>query len=250
MALEKAFSEAFIHRLARPRVCSALPRGPFGLAARGCLAPLGSGFEAAPWSEHWVLGRQLRAFSLWHLLLLTEVESPVIRAAHVTPQDLVVAVEICRCAWPETAVGGRSWRRRLANFWRLAGGGFARQLKAFAEYRQDFESPPDFRIVPPERCGSSSPRGQPPLLFELLIATMQIARCGRAEAWGVSPAEAAWYRMEWLKQRGADVDFIAADDREEQERLAQLNPKLHAALLAGAAKALRKKPKGKEEQHG
>jgi hypothetical protein len=207
VALDPAFSEAFLHRLARN----------------------------SEWSAHRVLGRRLRPFSLWHLLLLSEVESPLIQAAPIAAHDLVVGVELCRCVYPASTLGGRSLWRRILNAWHIAGGGLSRQVERFRAYREDFESPPDYSIVPPERS-SGTTRGQPPLLFQLLVATIKVARCGRQEAWGVSPGEAAWYRAEWLKERGCDVDFIDAAVKAEQVKLEVIDPSLHQALLAGAAK--------------
>lgn len=194
----------------------------------------------AEWSGHRVLGRRLRPFSLWHLLVLTGIESPFVQPldpkAPPSGGDLVTAVDICRNRYPEARVGGRGWLRRAANFLRLAGGGFIRQAQMFLSYRAAFEAGPEFQIVPSRHASSGEPRGQPPLIFEMVIAAMKVARCSRAEAWNLPPGEAAWYRSEWLRERGADVDFLTPEVQADQERLAHDAPDVHAALVRGAAK--------------
>lgn len=211
MLLEAAFTEAFFHRLPRR-------------------------FDARdPWSAHRVLGRWLRPFSVWHALLLTREASPFTEGgsrARVAPADLVKAVTACRLRYPASEVHVRfSWRA----FWRMLGGGFAREVETFSAYLADFQSVPEYTVVPPKSAGES--RTPAPETLRLVRAVMGCTGCTRAEAWDCPLGEARWWYALWLQERGADLDFTSASVRAEQQRLEAENPALHASLVRGAHKS-------------
>ena len=211
MLLEAAFTEAFLHRLTRR-------------------------FDARdPWSAHCVLGRPLRPFSVWHALLLTRESSPFTMGggvARVAPPDLLKAVTVCQLRYPFNAVSLRfSWRA----FWKMLGGGFAREVEGFNAYLSDFQTVPEYTVVPPKSAGES--RTPAPETLRLVRAVMGCTGCSRAEAWDCPMGEARWWYALWLQERGADLDFTSAHVRAEQEQLEREQPGLHAALVRGAQKA-------------
>lgn len=216
MLLEAAFTEAFFHRLPRR-------------------------FDARdPWSAHRVLGKRLRPFSIWHALLLTQEASPFTMGggvARVAPPDLVKAVSVCRLRYPLSRPDGRmggprfSWRA----FWRMLGGGFAREVEAFNTYLEDFQTVPEYTVVPPKSAGEA--RTPAPETLRLVRAVLACTGCSRAEAWDCPMGEARWWYALWLQERGADLDFTSAHVRAEQEQLERENPALHAALVRGARRS-------------
>jgi hypothetical protein len=212
--IEAAFAEAFIHRWPRR-------------------------FDARdPWSGHRVLGKRLRPFSIWHALLLTREASPFTMGggvARVAPGDLVKAVAVCQMRFPWSGPDGQiqprfSWR----TFWRMLGGGFAMEVEAFQAYLADFQTLPEYTVIPPRNAGES--RTPAPETLRLVRAVIGCTGCSRQEAWDCPLGEARWWFALWLQERGADLDFTSAGVRAEQEQLEQENPELHAALVRGAAR--------------
>ncbi len=208
MMLEAAFAEAFFHRL------------PARFFARD------------PWSAHSVLGQRVRPFSVWHALLLTKEASPFTTgggAGRIAPADLLKAVAVCRLQYPQNEL---RLSFSLRSFWRMLGGGLAREVEAFNAYLADFQTLPEYTIIPPRGCGE--PRTPAPETLRLVRAVMGCTGCSRAEAWDCPVGEARWWYALWLQERGADLDFVSAHVRAEQEQLERENPKLHAALVRGA----------------
>lgn len=211
MLFEAAFTEAFFHRLPRR-------------------------FDAHdPWSAHRVLGKRLRPFSIWHALLLTREASPFTMGggvARVSPPELVKAMRVCRLRYPDSLV---SLRFSVRAFWRMLGGGFAREVEAFNAYLADFQTVPEYTVVPPKSAGES--RTPAPETLRLVRAVISCTGCSRAEAWDCPMGEARWWYALWLQECGADLDFTSAHVRAEQEQLEREQPGLHAALIRGAQKA-------------
>lgn len=215
MLIEAAFSEAFLHRL------------PVRFDRQD------------PWSAHRVLGVRLRPFSVWHAFLLTREESPLTQVREgqmsIGPADLLKAVDICRLRYPQNEIQPRfSWRA----FWRMLGGGFEREVEAFKGYLADFQTVPDYTVIPPRNAGES--RTPAPETLRLVRAVIGCTGCRRDEAWDCPLGEARWWFALWLQERGADLDFTSAKVREEQAILERENPALHAALIRGAQRAREK----------
>lgn len=208
MALEPAFSEAFIHRL----------------PAR---------FSAAdPWSEHRVLGRRLRPLSLWHLLLLAEIESPLITGNPVGPHDLLRATSICRCLYPAVDLSARSTFRAA---WSVLGkGALRRQIEAFRAYNADFHPVPKFTIVPREGGSSAEPLGAAPELLQMVADVMHITHLPPAGAWNMAPGEARWWQLMTWKSQGVAVDFMTPKHRASEEEIRLKDPALYSRLTKAA----------------
>lgn len=119
--MDPAFGEAFVHALARP-------------------------FRPSnPWSGHKALGERLRPFCLWHSFLLEQMGSPFVTGAAVTAADLSRAVAVCRCRYGETVAPTRF---SLVAFWKVLGRGLAVEVQRFREYVADFQTRPDYRVIP------------------------------------------------------------------------------------------------------
>src|SRR4051812_32271987 len=126
--METEFAEAFLHR---------------GAGSRSSFKRKWEG-----WSGHVVLGRRLKAFSLWHEFLLEAIESPLVRAVAALPREegaeaLARAVSICRCGFGEWDVAPV---RGLRVMWRLMGRGLEAELSAFREYVRDYQVLPAYTI--------------------------------------------------------------------------------------------------------
>ena len=210
--MDPAFAEAFLHALASP-------------------------FRANdPWSGHKVLGRRLRPFCLWHSFLLEQMGSPFVTGAGVTAADLSRAVAVCRCRYGGVS---RTPRFSLAAFWKVLGRGLGSEVQLFREYVADFQTRPDYRVIPPR--GATGPaRGQAPEYLRLVAEVIAMTRCSRQEAWEMPVGEARWWFALGLKNRGADLDFADAEQRAAEEReiaaLKARNPGLHEALRAAGRK--------------
>ena len=208
MALEPSFSEAFIHALKRP-------------------------FRPQdPWSAHRVLGRRLRPFSLWHLLLLQEMESPLspLVGGEAMPGDVAAAVAVCRCRYGEVRMSPGVGLRGL---WHMAGRkAFAATLAGFREYVADFYVKPDYTIIPSGTGGGTSATcDEPPEIMVILADAMASAQCTRAEGWEMPVGEALWWQAMTRRARGVKLDFMTAEEIARREKLKSEEPELYAAML-------------------
>lgn len=210
--MDPAFAEAFVHALARP-------------------------FRPDdPWSGHKVLGKRLRPFCLWHSFLLEQMGSPFVTGAGVTAADLSRAVAVCRCRYRELYAPTRFC---MVAFWKVLGPGLGKEVQRFRDYVGDFQTRPDYHVVP-TRGATGPARGQAPDYLRLVAEAIAVARCSRQEAWEMPVGEARWWFAIGLKNRGADLDFADAEQRAAEAReIAALkirNPALHEALRAAARK--------------
>jgi hypothetical protein len=209
VGLEPSFAEAFFHRLPH------------------------SFDERDPWSEHRVLGLRLRPFSLWHQFLLSAADSPLLQSeSEIELTDLARAVSICRCRYHQSDFGVGM---RLRSWWSVAGkGGFAKELSAFRDYIRDFQSSPEYSIIPPDHAAPSTPRGQPPELLKIVDDVMHEARCSRRAAWEMPEGEARWWHAMALRRKGVDLNFMTPEERARQAGIEQEDPELYAQMLAVA----------------
>ncbi len=192
MGLDPTFSEAFIHRLARP-------------------------FDAAdPWSAHRVAGRRLRPFSLWHLLLLQQVDSPLLTSpARLAGEDLLRAVSICRCRYLECDVRA-GWSPR--SFWKLSGRGLAKERAALLDYVDDFLQRPECSLAVIGKPGKSIRLGPPPETLAIASTVIFATHWPERAVWEMPVGAAYWY--EALARRQKDpIDFMTPEEREWQDEL-------------------------------
>lgn len=201
MAVDPIFSEAWIHNLP-PDFTS-----------------------DDPWSNHVVLGRRMRPFSLWHRLLLRDIESPLLDAARaITPQDLDKAVSICRCRYQQVNFAARPVYSPTL-LWHVAAGGLAKGTAAFAEYLRDFCARPDYVILP-----NPNVKGPPPLPLgrpetELSQAATVIGWSHWTDryVWELPECQVEHYAAMAQEAAGARLDFTDASKRSFE---AQLDEKL------------------------
>lgn len=192
-----------------------------------------------PWSNHRVLGLRLRPFSLWHLALLQEIDSPLLiplrkdEPCAAGPRDLARAVRICRLRWPQIDWKGDFDLRVLCALL----GGFTKHLAAFAEYVKDFQASPEYIVIPPERNGNEpprAPRGAPPAILRTLREVIQVTGCSRSDAWDMPVGEARWWYAIADNER-FECDFMTQVKRDEQARIKKENPELWEQLRTAAA---------------
>ena len=196
MPLDKTFSEAWLHDLPRNYTPS------------------------DPWSNHRVLGRRLRPFSLWHRLLLRSIDSPFLDATRTaTPQDLDRLASICRCRYLQVDFNARGTARL---FWQISAGGLDRNTDALAKYMEDFGARPDYREAPtnaPDKSAPELPIGRPELEFTQACAIVKWSRWPEAMVWEMPECMSEWYYTMAMEADGARFDFTNDERREYEANL-------------------------------
>jgi hypothetical protein len=186
---------------------------------------------------HRVLGHRLAPFSLWHELVLEQIESPFLRKndAPLLPRDLISAVAVCRCVFPVAEV---TLRTTPALLWRMAGGGYARELKAFLAYAGDYLVEPQYsRVQPPEmeaRGGSGALYGQPPRPLAIAADIIGWTGWDRAAVLNLPSGEARLWQAFVRRHGGEMLDWATPEQESEFDKLAVTNPDLHAAATRAA----------------
>ncbi len=186
-----------------------------------------------------VLGWHLRPFSLWHRLLLEEIDSPLVRlptkanpTEGLTGTDLLRIAAICRNRYPcvRIAFGPLG---RLYTAAQLAGRVPA-HLVRLRTYLTQALANPEYAIHPP-RGGTRGPqRGSAPEVFRMFLSVLAHSR-NIAEAWDCPAGQAAWYHAEALRAKGVDVDYVTEEQRQRERQWAAANPEAAAKCRAVAA---------------
>lgn len=177
-------------------------------------------FFAECWvnSTHWVLGKKLRPFSLWHRFQLLILDSPFIKGEVPEPLQLEQAVRACRLEYPNTInakVNGLSFR------WRLAGRNFVQECLAFDAYMRDYYSPPKF-LPPVARYHQKEVLHPPPEEIRIISAILTMTGWDEKKIWDMPIGQAYWYASGHWYQSGQELDFLTPEHLVLQARIEEL----------------------------
>jgi hypothetical protein len=81
--------------------------------------------------------------------------------------------------------------------------------------------------------------GEAPGVLRVWSDVMNWLKGSPSLVWDMPFGEAYWYRAMGQQANGSMLDFVTAQDREEQDRFEREHPEQHAALMA-VAEALRR----------
>lgn len=176
--------------------------------------------------RHWILGRRLYPFSLWHRFLLMMVQSPFLLGGQVSLFDLREAVAICSLRYPKCKIK-RPWIIPALLFLLIYGKkrwlGVLKRIKdKLLNYFGDYISQPEFNLWFPEMSGNGSPPprlGPIPEVFLVLSDVISFLNCSPKEAWDMSVGQAYWWQMAALRKAGEHINFMDEDEREFQRKM-------------------------------
>ena len=186
------------------------------------------------YSPHRILGVKLRRFSLWHVLLLRTIESPMLFGGAVTFFSLRTAIGICGLKFGDSvvrrpmlvpallmlkaiiqAVFTRKKDKNARNPYQRALAGVAEK---FSKYCDDYTQEPIYSVVPRKGVVSEA-RGRAP--EELEISCEVIAWSGWDEdaVWNMPIGRLRWYVMMARRLAGVDIDPLSEEELEYQKNL-------------------------------
>lgn len=107
------------------------------------------------------LGATMERFSVWHMILLRAIDSPLVSLGIVELHHLQDGAGICRLRFPDSRIQRpRLWPWVL---WRLCRkGGLKREINRFMDYTGDYLSKPEYAVKPPEGVKAGSGTSNPP----------------------------------------------------------------------------------------
>lgn len=165
--------------------------------------------------KHRILGVQLKPFCAWHLWLLQAIDSPFLRTGEVTPFDLRVALGICRLHYRKSKVKKAWWPM-------ITQKQFQGCVARFMAYIADYLNRPEYNIITPEPYPGSKPPRQtapPPEIIMLVFDAAHGARVPLVEAWNMPIGEAYIAQAMFMRQQGAQLDFMNQEERLFQREL-------------------------------
>lgn len=184
-------------------------------------------------TAHRVCGVELHPLCLWHMLLLTECDSPFLRQGEVGWTELRQAVGICRLQFPDATIlppKPPGWLERFR---------FKLQLRRFLAFAGAHLHRPKFKI---DSTGAPKARGAAPETLAHFADLFGWGKWSEAQVWNLPLPRAEWYRPMALRHAGAPVSFQTAHDRQFEADM-----KAHEARVA-AEKAAAEKAAAQENQ--
>ncbi len=180
--------------------------------------------------SHRVLGYKLQPFSIWHRFLLEFFNSPLITETASTNgvEDVLKAIQVCRVSYPnypkkqgilsKIAILCRSWDVET-------------QANRFMSYIEDY-------AAFPELWDKEDSDGKPSSAPETLSMAVQLIELGfsEKEAWDMPIGKAFWYSSISALLKGAEIDFVTAEERQMQENKDQILKDMAEAEKAMKAK--------------
>jgi hypothetical protein len=174
-------------------------------------------------AKHRVLGQTMPAFSLWHHLLLTAVESPLLfDADNALPSDLILAARLCSDSWPKVgirkrpSVKDRLWHFRLRRNNKL----FARELNSFGSWIADNLSEPSITID--DGAAPPGPGSGVPFLLQIAVTLLVNTTLSEREVWTMPYGRALWYHTAITAQKDDSLHVVSTQEEAEIERLQAL----------------------------
>jgi hypothetical protein len=202
-----------------------------------------------------ICGRRLERFSLWHHVVLSAIQSPLVgHSDKITAADLLVAVRVCRLKYGETklAPGIRDiiWRIKFQHNRDL----FVSELEKFFKWTKLQTSPPKYYINKRSTSISGIDRGS--RCLALVCSMMHRAGMSMAEAWELTLGQAAWMDAQLAQVTGVDLRFLDDEDVNDDspidistltddEALAMFRRDLPAELVDASFKHWKENVKGK-----
>lgn len=165
--------------------------------------------------RHRVLGRRLRPFCLWHVLLLQAIHSPFVAGGNATLFDLKNAVAICRLGYRQSHIRRQFWPRFMT-VKRLR-----KHVELFMEYVGDYLSKPEYTVVPLDiRDRRPPPRiTPPPAVVCTAYNAAYGARISIKEAWEMPIGEAYISEAMHFRAQGSQLDFLNDEEKEFQRQM-------------------------------
>lgn len=168
--------------------------------------------------RHKILGRTLRPFCFWHLLLLQVLESPFVTNGNITLFDLKNAVAICTLGYRQSKIR----RPIFPLFIKLKR--LKEAVEHFMVYVGDYLSKPEYVIVPWDTGGSKGfprlPPTPPPNLISTVFNAAHGARVSIKEAWEMPIGEAYIAEAMYFQMvKDNQLDFMDDETREFQARM-------------------------------
>lgn len=210
---------------------------------------------------HRIMGRRVRPFSYYHLLILEVIDSPLYPlprkrkdgAAEPRPPgvaDLELAARICQCDFREAEKRLPRWQRWAkwspGWWWRLfrcARGAGLKELAAWNAYIADYFTVPEIDSIGGQSVGRSKFESFPSV-FSPVIALIFQTGWAPEKVWMLSCAEVQWYGvgLRWFsgKEGLRLVDEQGREIREGIQRMreAGVYPEINPADLAALRKRL------------
>ena len=168
--------------------------------------------------SHTVCGQRLPAFSLWHVLTLDALGSPLALWADtdqkVQPNDLLIALAVCLSSFPnQPDLRPRRWARRWARKMRTTAA-FRAQLEAFLAYRSAHSSLP--RFTSSEAGPGSRQITAPALLHRAagLFSASGLTAAAESHVYNMSLGRMWWTERAIAEREGQIMRFLYDDDLE------------------------------------
>lgn len=159
------------------------------------------------------LGRRVRPFSLWHVLLLQTLDSPFIKGGSITLFDLKTAIGICSLHYRNSNIK-RPWFP-----FRMGIKGLNESVAKFIEYVDDYLSRPEYTVIPwdAKHTGPAPvPVTPPPHIVATAFNVAHGARIPVMEAWDMPIGEAYICESMYLRAQGVQLDFFGDEERKFQ----------------------------------
>lgn len=167
-------------------------------------------------TKHRILGRSLKPFSLWHLLLLQTIESPFVTPGKegVTLRDLKTAVGICSLEYRHSKV------KRPVFPVLLKEKDLQSCVDKFLDYIKDYHHKPEYTVVDPDPYAPPAPPyPQEPSSISTAFRAAWASGVPLARAWNMPIGEAFVAEAMYFKSKGHQLDFMSPEDREMQEEM-------------------------------
>lgn len=164
---------------------------------------------------------RLKAFTSWHLLLLSAVKSPIIETdKDCTIDDLLVCLKVIQSQWPEVPELKPTLRDKWWAF-RMKHGMVARyEFDKFSEWLKVQLSFPEFWEK--EGDDTSVDTSNMPTLLSLIAGIICNSTISLQQAWNMRLAEARWYQAAIAQNNGAEFKIV--DESQPMPELGEVDP--------------------------
>jgi hypothetical protein len=170
--------------------------------------------EAMASRPHRLLGRGLFPFCSYHHFWLKILNSPLLVGGEVSLVDIEVAVRICSCKFGQAE---RVIKPRWTDKWKILYYQFRYNIpdlcNQFAEYIQDYNSPPE-RAPTGGEVHSTSTAEPFPYQAWLVTGLMCVMGLTEEQAWMMPIGKAEWYLSISNAFRDKETGILGGHDRE------------------------------------
>lgn len=164
--------------------------------------------EAFSNTNHFVFGKRLDPFCLWHQLNLEMVQSKVLTSEPLNPFDLWVAVQICATRWtPSHQAPNIKAPGTLRFLWEVGRFKFPAEVRRFSVYLQDYTTGPKFWPNQHEAKREGDGDRDIDETLELALHLIKEGHFTQREAWTMPTGMARWCSAGLSKLAGNKVDI-------------------------------------------